>query len=82
MLVDCLNMMMGISYVSLTPCQQSTYSNTLPYIVLGIISFLGGLVSLLLPETAHQNLPESVADAEHFGADQSFFDVPCLLAKK
>ncbi|EFX83170.1 hypothetical protein DAPPUDRAFT_48504 [Daphnia pulex] len=56
----------------------STYYKTLPYIVLGSLSVFGGLVCLLLPETAGQNLPESVADAEHFGADQSFFQMPCL----
>jgi hypothetical protein len=50
----------------------------LPYIVLGSLSVFGGLLCLLLPETADQNLPETVADAEHFGADQSFFQMPCL----
>ncbi len=58
--------------------KKSTYSNTLPYIVLGSLSVLGGLVCLFLPETANENLPESVADAELFGARQSFFHVPCL----
>ena len=57
---------------------QSTYYKTLPYIVLGALSVFGGLVCLLLPETANQNLPESVADAERFGAEQSFFEMPCL----
>ncbi|XP_046636167.1 solute carrier family 22 member 5-like [Daphnia pulicaria] len=60
----------------------STYYKTLPYIVLGALSVFGGLVCLLLPETANQNLPESVADAEHFGADQSFFQMPCLSKRR
>ncbi|XP_046460210.1 solute carrier family 22 member 13-like [Daphnia pulex] len=56
----------------------SNYNKTLPYIVLGSLSVFGGLLCLLFPETADQNLPETVADAEHFGADQSFFQMPCL----
>ncbi|XP_059350997.1 organic cation transporter-like protein [Daphnia carinata] len=60
----------------------STYYNTLPYIVLGALSIFGGLVCLLLPETANQNLPESVADAEHFGTGQSFFNIPCLSKRR
>ena len=63
-------------------CTKSTYSNTLPYIVLGSLSAFGGLVCLLLPETANENLPESVADAEMFGATQSFFHMPCLAKYK
>ncbi|XP_045031392.1 solute carrier family 22 member 5 isoform X2 [Daphnia magna] len=60
----------------------STYYNTLPYIVLGALSIFGGIVCLLLPETANQNLPESVADAEHFGKGQSFFNMPCLSKRR
>nr|CAH0104187.1 unnamed protein product [Daphnia galeata] len=60
----------------------STYYKTLPYIVLGALSVFGGLVCLLLPETANQNLPESVADAERFGAEQSFFEMPCLSKRR
>lgn len=57
---------------------QSTYYSTLPYLVLGGLSVLGGLVCLLLPETAGENLPESVAEAEKFGSRQSFFFMPCI----
>lgn len=57
---------------------QSTYNRTLPYLVLGGFSVLGGLICLLLPETALENLPESVAEAEKFGTTQSFFYMPCI----
>ena len=46
--------------------------------VLGGLSVLGGFMCLLLPETASENLPESVADAELFGQDQPFHHVPVL----
>jgi OCT family organic cation transporter-like MFS transporter 4/5 len=54
---------------------------TLPYIVLGALSMIGGLLCLLLPETAMENLPESVHDAEQFGRNQRFCDAPCLRAR-
>lgn len=59
----------------------STFGTTLPYMVLGGLSVLGGFMCLLLPETASENLPESVADAELFGQDQPFHHVP-ILAKR
>ena len=58
--------------------EQSTYSSTLPYLVLGAFSLLGGLICLMLPETALENLPESVAEAEKFGTAQSCFYMPCI----
>ena len=58
---------------------QSTYKSTLPYIVLCGLSLLGAFVCLLLPETAMENLPETVADAENFGDDQKFWDMPYAI---
>lgn len=45
----------------------SEYWQPLPLIIFGVIAFLGGIFSLLLPETLNKQLPESIADGEKFG---------------
>lgn len=39
----------------------------LPLITYGALAFIGGLLSLMLPETHNQKLPETIADGEEFG---------------
>jgi len=60
----------------------STIQTTLPYIVLGVLSLFGAFICLLLPETAMENLPETVADAENFGNDQKFWDMPHTIRRR
>ncbi|XP_069192617.1 organic cation transporter protein isoform X2 [Procambarus clarkii] len=38
----------------------------LPMIVFGVLSFVAGLLNVVMPETLHTILPDSVADALHF----------------
>jgi len=45
----------------------------LPYIAMALLSFLGILASLLLPETLHRSLPESVEEANGIGKDAKFW---------
>lgn len=47
-----------------------------PYIIMGFLFVTGMFASLSLPETLHQRLPETLADAQNFGKDQSFWSFP------
>ncbi|XP_024082746.1 carcinine transporter-like [Cimex lectularius] len=44
----------------------------LPLVILGILSVIGGTLSLRLPETLNQSLPQTIAEGEEFGKDLSF----------
>ncbi|XP_046546413.1 organic cation transporter protein-like [Haliotis rubra] len=43
------------------------YSQILPMLVFGGVSFIAGLLVLLLPETLNADLPETIKDAEELG---------------
>uniref|UniRef100_T1J4N1 Major facilitator superfamily (MFS) profile domain-containing protein n=1 Tax=Strigamia maritima TaxID=126957 RepID=T1J4N1_STRMM len=45
----------------------SRVAESLPYIVFGIASLIGGFASLSQPETLKKNLPQTIEDAENFG---------------
>lgn len=49
---------------------------TLPLIILGIVSIVGGFLCLFLPETLDKELPQSLEDGEAFGLDQRFWEFP------
>ncbi|GAB6029801.1 hypothetical protein CHUAL_005514 [Chamberlinius hualienensis] len=53
------------------------YYIQLPLLVFGCLSVIGGFLCLFLPETLHENLPNSLDDADNFGSDQKFFHFPC-----
>lgn len=57
-------------------------SSVLPLLVLGTMGILGGLLTLLLPETLDKDLPQTLQDGEDFGKDQKMWDMPCLSKKK
>lgn len=54
----------------------NTYDVRYPYIIIGIVSVTGMMAALLLPETLHQQLPETLADAHFFGREQKFWSLP------
>jgi hypothetical protein len=43
------------------------------------MTLTGVLSSLFLPETLHQNLPNTIREAESFGINQSFWHLPKKL---
>lgn len=45
----------------------SDFWKPLPLLIFGALAFIGGLLSLLLPETLNKKLPETIADGEAFG---------------
>ncbi|KAJ2940914.1 hypothetical protein O0L34_g10175 [Tuta absoluta] len=47
----------------------ASVSRALPFIVMGILSLVGGVTSLFLPETLDQPLPQTLGDGEAFGRD-------------
>lgn len=46
---------------------QSDIWPPLPHILYGTCSLVGGLLSLLLPETLNKKLPETIEEGEQFG---------------
>lgn len=44
----------------------------LPLLVMGIVSVIGGLSALRLPETLHYPLPQTTEEGENFGKDWTY----------
>ncbi|XP_014474815.1 PREDICTED: organic cation transporter protein-like [Dinoponera quadriceps] len=51
---------------------------SLPLVVLGLLSFADAFLTLALPETLDQELPESLQEGNDFGVEQSFWWIPCI----
>lgn len=49
------------------------YNSAIPFLILSCVCLLAGSLSPLVPETLHENLPQSIDDSEKFGTKQKFF---------
>ncbi|XP_050720191.1 organic cation transporter protein-like [Eriocheir sinensis] len=65
---------MGYVSVFLSPyiVYLSKVGFAVPFIIIGIVSIAGGLVSILLPETLDQDLPDTLHDGETFFRGQGY----------
>lgn len=52
------------------------YDMSYPYIIMGSICFIGFASALLLPETLHHKLPNTLHEAKKFGKGQPFWFLP------
>lgn len=57
---------------------QADVHPSLPLLVLGFLSFVDAFLTLTLPETLNQELPETLQEGNDFGKDQSFWWIPCI----
>lgn len=58
-----------------------TYVYWLPLVIVGAIAGLGAVLSLILPETAKKDLPQTFDEAEQLYKCQKFWEMPCLSKK-
>jgi hypothetical protein len=42
---------------------------------MGLLAVIGGISAAVLPETLHQNLPETLEDANRFGKTHKFWSL-------
>ncbi|XP_059620795.1 carcinine transporter isoform X2 [Phlebotomus argentipes] len=47
-----------------------------PFMIMGVLLVIGAVSSLFLPETLHEKLPETLQEAQEFGANQPFWWYP------
>lgn len=50
--------------------QGTRYDKRYPIAILMALGVFGAVCGLFLPETLHQKLPDSIHEAQEFGADQ------------
>ena len=48
----------------------------MPFYILGIGGLVWTIFPLLLPETAHKKLPDTLQEGDDFGRDQKFWSFP------
>ncbi|CAN8021025.1 unnamed protein product [Ixodes persulcatus] len=65
-------------YVSPSIVYLSRVNPTYPMLITGLMSLVLSVLSVFLPETKGQPMPQSLQDGESFGAGQGLLDCPCL----
>uniref|UniRef100_A0A6M2DYH2 Putative synaptic vesicle transporter svop n=1 Tax=Xenopsylla cheopis TaxID=163159 RepID=A0A6M2DYH2_XENCH len=54
----------------------TAYDVRYPYLILVLLMLSGFFAEMMLPETLHHKLPETLAEAQNFGRDQKFWHLP------
>lgn len=54
----------------------TNYDVRYPFLILGVIMLVGSVAAFFLPETLHHKLPETLAEAQVFGREQSLWSLP------
>ncbi|XP_043207091.1 organic cation transporter-like protein [Amphibalanus amphitrite] len=57
-------------------------SQVLPMTIFGVLSLIGAFITVFLPETYGENLPDTIEETESFGKDQSLCFIPCLNRRR
>lgn len=57
------------------------YVYWLPLVIVGAVAGLGAVLSLILPETANKELPQTFDEAEQLYKSQKFWEMPCKSKK-
>lgn len=55
---------------------KGTIHASIPYIIIGTLNLFNAFLATLLPETAYEELPDTLEDGEHFGKNQKFWHLP------
>nr|CAD7395569.1 unnamed protein product [Timema cristinae] len=61
---------------------MATFWRPIPELLLGILSVMGAIVCLLLPETMDKSLPRTLQDGETFGEGEGIWDFAFLKKRK
>lgn len=69
-------------YVSPSIVYLSRVNPTYPMLITGLMSLVLSVLSVFLPETKGQPMPQSLQDGESFGAGQGLLDCPCLADRE
>ncbi|XP_062535940.1 solute carrier family 22 member 21-like [Armigeres subalbatus] len=54
----------------------TNYDIRLPFVAMGLIGLIGFVISIYLPETLYQKLPDTMEEGRRFGKDQAFWSLP------
>ncbi|GIY20998.1 organic cation transporter 1 [Caerostris darwini] len=59
-------------------CYLGIYNKAIPFLIIGAMCVVAGLTAPLVPETLHQQLPQTIKGSEEFGTGRGCF--PCCAS--
>ncbi|KAM3955408.1 carcinine transporter [Aphomia sociella] len=75
----CLIHIVGYIATVLVPyiVYMATINTIIPLLILGILGIFGGCLSLFLPESTGNAMPQTIQNGEDYGRNQTFWQMPC-----